>query len=721
MPNDQSDTTKSSIRIVAILLLPTLFVLFGSWEVVRGDATVAEFARDQDRVGIQLERLQRLTRTDPQAMIQFRGDDQSYAAPLAATMMADRRGKLGTDRWVAAARVPFAWLTVAAALAALVAGLAGLGVVAVAARRSMRSRPELVRAFGWVRRAIPFALGLQTAGVALALLGAIVFECGGLWFLDTVSGSEVKLVAAGLAGAGLALWGAFGSIRNLRGALGLFQPQPARLLGFPLAEAAAPGLFALVRELAHDQAAVLPETVVAGAVAGFFVTSYPQALPAAGVVVGGRTLHVSLPHLAVLSRAEARAVLAHELAHFSGEDTAYSMQFQPVYAALQHSMAAVAGWAGSAPIVDRMLRPASSLGGYVLDRFDRAVKHWSRLRELEADRSALATEHPDALATSLLRTAVANEIVDAQLQAMGENPAGAPPDFVAQTLRIAEQQGFIEPGRHLSERQPHPTDTHPPTARRIEAAGIAVDDGLLARAARPVDPAELADAEALFTDWAGLCRVMTTQLRDLAVAREQDHLARATAAADAVGDVPVELHEPRRYILATLGVTALVCLLIGVGLVWLLADGSPEAGDGTDPVLLWGAVAFMLAGVAACVGLVRFARGRAPFLVLTAEGFRSPGFDGLVPWLAVMSVTVAAGRGVTTILTLAPGQPLPARTGRIWRLWTRRRRHALVLSGLTPHGMKPRAYLDLLQRYRRAALARAELTRRENLVRPDAE
>ena len=250
--------------------------------------------------------------------------------------------------------------------------------------------------------------------------------------------------------------------------------------------------------------------------------------------------------------------------------------------------------------------------------------------------------------------------VPAQLRAMAEDPAGAPADFVAQTLHVADQQGFIEPGRYLSERQPHPTDTHPPTVQRIESAGVAIDDGLLARAARPVDPAELAAAEGLFADWPGLCQAVTAQLQDLAVAQQQRHLAQVAAAASAVGDTPVELHEPRRYLLVTLGLTALFCLPVAAGLVWLLTNGSPTADGGTDPVLLWGAVAFALGGLAACLSLVRLARNREPFLVLTLDGLRSPGFERVVPWLAVTGVTVAAGRGVTTILTLAPEQPLLA-------------------------------------------------------------
>ncbi len=491
----------------------------------------------------------------------------------------------------------------------------------------------------------------------------------------------------------------------------LFEPRPSELLGLPVEEAQAPDLFALVRELAREGTAAVPQTVVAGAVDGFFVTSHPKALPAAGRVARGRTLHVSLPLLAVLDRAELRAVLAHELAHFSGEDTAYSVHFQPVYAALQRSMAAVAV-RGREPVLERILHPAAALGEHVLARFDGVVKHWSRQRELEADRAALGAAPPAALATALLRTAVAGEMVDAQLHALAEHPGKAPADLVAQTLAIARSQGFIEPGRHLAERQPHPTDTHPPTRQRIEAAGVAVEDALLAAAARPVQAGELAAAQALFADWPGLCAAVTAQLREVAEGHEERRLARVAAAAAAVGPAPVELHEARGRMLAALGIAAVICLGLGAGCAWLLVFGGSEPEAGTNAVLAGMAAAFGLGGVAACVGIVRFARTRAPFLVLDAQGFRSPGLVGTVAWSAVAGIAVSGGRGLTTVVTLAPGQTLPARTGRLWRLRTRPRRQAVVLSGLTPRGMTAQAYLDLLLRHRRAALAREELARR---------
>ncbi len=712
MPNTAPGSALPT-RVLVVLALPMLLVAVGAWEVARGASTVAEYRQEHVRLAAQLGRVQTLARRNPEAVVTFQGEQQSFGAPAAAQMMAEGDDQLRTNLLVARLRAPFGWLAAAAGALSLAGGLLGLLLVAAAARRGMRSRDALVKAFGQVRRLLPLALGCQVAGVALALLGVVGFECGGLWFTETVSAGEVKLVALGLIAAGAALWGAFVSIRQLRRAFGLFEPDPAGLVGTIVTQTEAPGLFALVGDLAKARGAPVPQTVVAGAVSGFFVTSYPQRLQTTGQVIDGRTLHVCLPQLVVLNRAELRVVLAHELAHFSGEDTAYSMQFQPVYVGLQHAMAAVAGRPASRnPPLDRMLRPAHALGQHVLDRFDRAVKHWSRLREFEADRAAIATEPPEALATSLLRTAVASEIVDAQLDALNRRPADAPADLMGQTLEIAGRQGLIEPARHLQDRQPHPTDTHPPTAQRIAAAGVTVDDGMLARAARPVLPGELAAAEALFSDWPGLCASVTAQLRSLAEQREQAYLRRVEAAAAGVADGTVEVHERRAYIVTVLGAAAACCFALAGFVFWLLWTSTPAPGEDPDTVL-WAVVAVSaLCGFAACLGVLRFASSRAPFLVLNADGFTSPAFVGAVRWSALSGIAVAGGRGVTTVLTLAPNHALPDRTGRIWRFRTRRRRHALVFAGLTPAGMKTRAYLDLLARHHRAALARAELARR---------
>ena len=112
----------SYAQLIAVLLLSAAFVGFGAWEVVRGNATIDELAHDHDRAATQLDSLQTLARTDPHATIQFHGSNQSYAAPLAATMMAGHQGELANDLWVATARLPFAWLTTVSALVALFAG-----------------------------------------------------------------------------------------------------------------------------------------------------------------------------------------------------------------------------------------------------------------------------------------------------------------------------------------------------------------------------------------------------------------------------------------------------------------------------------------------------------------------------------------------------------------------------------------------------------------------
>lgn len=42
--------------------------------------------------------------------------------------------------------------------------------------------------------------------------------------------------------------------------------------------------------------------------------------------------------MALLDDAEAAAVIGHELGHFTGEDTQYSLRFVPLYAGMQNSL-----------------------------------------------------------------------------------------------------------------------------------------------------------------------------------------------------------------------------------------------------------------------------------------------------------------------------------------------------------------------------------------------
>ena len=74
-----------------------------------------------------------------------------------------------------------------------------------------------------------------------------------------------------------------------------------------------------------------PDQVVMGIDDNFFVTEEP--ITVGETTCRGRTFYVSMSLLKQMCGAEADAVLAHEMAHFSGNDTLYSKKISPLLAA----------------------------------------------------------------------------------------------------------------------------------------------------------------------------------------------------------------------------------------------------------------------------------------------------------------------------------------------------------------------------------------------------
>ena len=658
--------------LLAVVLLPLLFCGLGGWQIVRGAATAAEYA-----------------------------------------------AAAGSDAEVAWLRQAAAWLTLGAAGAVGVAGLAGLRLVDASARRGMRDRPTLVAAFGRVGRFLPAALAVQVVGAVLALAAAVTFEVSGLWFVPDPDGRTVLLAFLVIVYAGLALWGGIGTLRNLRRALRLFEPVPLPLSAVALTPAQAPGLFALLDELARERGTTPPETVAAGAEDGFFVTAFPRALVSGPgsrpIVTRGRILHLPMPTMATLDAAELRTVLAHELAHFSGEDTAYSTRFAPLFAGLGQGAAAMsvrdrAFWGSTRfdRVVERAVHPQTALAVHALDRFSQVVAHWSRLRELEADRAAIAAGSPEALASSLLRVGLASEIARAERAALAAQPDDAPPDLAAAT--VARMAAAGDPAAHLGDHMPHPTDSHPPTWQRIDAAGVAVDAALMARAARPVDPADLAAVQALFLDWDAVSGEITGHLRDEARRWHEAHRAGLREAAGA----GVGRGETALYAAALRPAIALLLLGVFCAAVAATCVGAALYGGAQDREawrLLFGIAAAGVVGLGfVALWSVRLSRGRAqPYLVLDEDGFRSPGLAAAVRWLDVQTVAVFAGAFPTTQFVLRPGVALPGRTGRVRRLQLDRKKHAVQFVGMLPRGMGAAALQALLLRQARAAHARQAL------------
>ncbi|MGY0505242.1 M48 family metallopeptidase [Luteimonas sp. e5] len=374
----------------------------------------------------------------------------------------------------------------------LLLGVAAIGVFLLAlwglrraTRQALHSRARLLQAFDAGRCWLPVFLLVQTSLVFFGLIGLSSFEA--LRLVDAGDLGRGPLRAIGvLALCALALlWMWLLIVRDmLRLSLRRTQPEPIRIMGQALTRDAAPALWRYVERLAGQLATRPPDAVLVGLNEGFFVTEHPVALVSGKPVPPGRVLYLPLPYVAFMARDEVSAVIGHELAHFHGEDTEYSLRFAPVYRAAVDSILAITnehddndgGWR------ELLSRPATRFGKWFLSEFDHAVQHWSRQRELAADAFGTRVAGRQAVASALLRISALHAVVEAALQHNREAPPGRHEGVLTLVRRWVAEHGPDDPATHLGERQAHPLDTHPPLAQRLQALGVAIDAHLLQRA-----------------------------------------------------------------------------------------------------------------------------------------------------------------------------------------------------------------------------------------------
>lgn len=208
-----------------------------------------------------------------------------------------------------------------------------------------------------------------------------------------------------------------------------------------------------------------PDRIMAGIDNNFFVTEH--AVTVNGKVYQGRTLFVSLSLLRVLNGADADAVMAHEMAHFSGNDTLYSKKISPLLNRYGMYLEALQAGGISLPVFYFML--------CFRGMFEISLRKLGRQRELRADRIAADTASPQAIARSLLKITAYSDYrakVEAQLfntEQMHTNvdiPGRVQAGF--QTFAAA----FVQEGQYQQLKTAHPFDSHPPIEQRLEAVGV---------------------------------------------------------------------------------------------------------------------------------------------------------------------------------------------------------------------------------------------------------
>jgi len=692
--------------LLTTLVLPLAFLALGLWQSSRGADDRMELEEERDRAIKVVSLLEARPapapgRIDPGTRFQRNG--RTYVGELAIAEARDARddleGALALSRYREI--LPPAVILGGGLLAALSA--AALLGAAILGRAGRRSREALLRGFLVARRLLPPLLGAQVVLAALVVTAAVGFEAMAIPMVGDVSSGTLKLLGIAVVAVGLCLWGAVQAVLQLRRALDLFTPDPMPIQGRPVSPAEAPGLWRLVDELAARLGALRPDNVVVGLTGGFFVASGPKVVEPGGAPLPGRTLYLPLPLLPLLREDEVATIIGHELAHFSGGDTEYSLRFLPIYAGVGRSLDAVAtaGMGGDGSI-SPMMRPALRLGLFVMDQFHHAVRHWSRQREFAADAAGAGATSAEAAARALLRTGAAMPGVQAVLGAAFEAPDSAPPDLVAAVHGRALEYGLDDPLTHLEEDQPHPTDTHPPTRQRIAALGLAPEGALLAEAAETPAADALARLDALFADPGALCRAASDDFLALARAEARAGHAALEAAASGVAEEELALHANTRG-----GGITLIVLGAGLAVLGAAVAALGLPGLGREEGWIVAGTGLAVGAVFAVAGQVAIRRGRRPFLVLRPEAMAIPGLSAPIPWGQVVDLDMTAHRtGIVTRLLLPPEAVFPTRLPGARAVKLDPKRGIITLTTGLAKGMKAQDLFDLFARYRQAELAR---------------
>ncbi len=700
MPRAPSRPRSLAGLVAATVLVPLALLLVGLWERQRGDADWADVKAEHDRLGRTVADLEARAPRDgrPDFRLQFQHDGQLYGGPYAVVKAREARDRLAMLATVMEwrRRLP----PVAIAGGAVAAGLSLLVLIAGAAlgRLGRRSRDALVCGFSLVRRILPAALGIQILAATAGLVAVMAFEAG-ILVQGGVSSGGMKLLAVAAVAVGAAVLAAAGALVGLSRALDAFEPDPLPILGRPISPAEAPGLWRLVEGLAARIGALKPEAVVVGLAEGFFVTAGPVVLEPGGARLSGRILNVPLAQLALLRGDETAAIVAHELAHYAGGDTAYSQRFLPIYVGVGRSLDAVAARGSSAL---GPLGPALHLGLFVMERFHLAVRHWSRQREFAADAVAAGTVSAEAAARALLRSGAVAPRITETLDGAAAAPDAAPADLVAAVLERAVARGLDDPAAHLEAGQAHPTDTHPSTRERIAALGRAIDADLLTAAGVTPPPHALGQLAAYFADPAGLCRAASADVLDAIRARDAAVRAELEATAAEVGTGERVLRANYRsrglVLLAAGGLFAAAASGLAVfGIPGILAR---EAG-----VVF--AAALVLAVVMGGAGAVILSRGEPVILVLAPVGLTVPGLDRPIAWDDIADLDMTATlTGILTRILLPPAAPWPQRLPGRHAVTLDAKRRIVTLPLPVPHKLTPQAFADLIVAYQAAAQAR---------------
>ncbi|TDT58529.1 Zn-dependent protease with chaperone function [Enterobacter sp. AG5470] len=406
-----------------------------------------------------------------------------------------------------------AGVSVTLSVIALFASTCAVVLSLYSVRKARISTGQLIHAFTLCRKMLPLIMAALMTAMGFALVSVLLYEFLWLLTIKQTTPLNIKLFGVLLLVIGWLIFMVLSSLFLLKRCYAKIQPQDRNVFGIAMTEQDAPALWRWVRELAQRGQAIMPDNIVVGLFQGFYVTTLPVQLEK-GERLTGNTLYFPVTLAAFLDKDEIAAVIGHELGHFSGQDTAYTLHFAGLYSGMKSSLdhfyqnLKFCGW------FERIaLSPPVHIGVWFYRRFDVTVSGWSRMRELAADAAGARTSTPQALASSLLRCTTLDIELAAPMQRFLDRKLST--TNLVNTLysglyKLGALNAEVALGRKLS----HPTDHHPTVRERLKQLNVPPDNVLLTRASRQVNEADYLWLQHLLPDFPALCRALTAQVND---------------------------------------------------------------------------------------------------------------------------------------------------------------------------------------------------------------
>lgn len=237
-----------------------------------------------------------------------------------------------------------------------------------------------------------------------------------------------------------------------------------------------PKIWNLVNNIADEINSKPPDNIIVGIEPTFYATAANVA-GCGDEILKGETLYLSLPLMRLFNESELKAVIGHELGHFSAKDTDYTTKFAPVYRGLGNSISSLGEGSGGASDFAKI--PPLIVLSSMYESFEKNVSAISREREFEADKVGVSVSSAKDLIHSLSKVILFSSLWnDTRLENIERlNRGKISPNLSlifkdSAAFNLSKKSLEEEKDNFLEKSITHPTDSHPSLLDRIESVGF---------------------------------------------------------------------------------------------------------------------------------------------------------------------------------------------------------------------------------------------------------